>query len=177
MPLDIGVGILLSLYTAHAFGLEPSAPLIFFGIAAALLPDIDAVTMLWGKWKHRQLTHYPLFWLPWAVAVYLLLGPAYAFLFFTAVYAHLVHDTFGLGWGISWLWPLTKRRFLILPEQARRKHYGPFMTFMPEEIPTIREEPTKHGWIVQYYLRPSILGAIEYGVLLLGLVALLLTVR
>ena len=46
------------------------------------------------------------------------------------------------------------------------------MSFMPEEIPTITEEPTKHGWVVQYYLRPSVLGAIEYSVLIVSLVAL-----
>jgi hypothetical protein len=177
MPLDIGVGILLALFTAHVFAITATWHVIAFGIIAALLPDIDIITLAWGTWRHRELTHYPLVYVPLTVLVYLAFGSAYAFLFFGCVFAHLVHDTLGIGWGISWFWPFTKRRFLFLPEKGRRARYGWFMTWLPEEQVHIIEDSSPHHWVITYYLRPSVLGAIEYGVLLIGIAALIFHIR
>jgi len=43
------------------------------------------------------------------------------------------------------------------------------MTWLPHEQKNIIEEPTEHHWIVTYYLRPSIVGAIEYSFLVMCL--------
>ena len=153
MPLDIGVGILLSLGVAEYFGIEATPLLIAFGIACTLLPDIDILTIpLFGKWHHRTHTHYPIAYLPLVVLAFVFLDPAYAALFTLAVYAHLIHDTFGIGWGIAWLWPFSRRKFLFY---AARE--------------TI---PDDSNWVRHYYFRPNLLAYIEYGVLLVALIAL-----
>jgi hypothetical protein len=177
MPLDIGVGILLSLFILHTFAAALTPQLLLLSIIAALLPDIDIVTKVWGQWQHRKLTHYPAVYLPLVLIVYLLFGTSYATLLFLGVFLHLVHDTVGIGWGVSWLWPFTKRRFLFFPEKGRRKRYGWFMSWLPENQKNIIEDQAEHNWVVAYYLRPSVLGAIEYGFLLVSILFLFFYTR
>lgn len=155
MPLDIGVGILLSLGVAEYFGVEATPLFILLGIACALLPDIDIITIpLLGKWYHRTHTHFPIVYIPLAVLAFVFLAPAYAVLFTLGVYAHLIHDTIGIGHGIAWLWPFSNRKFLVLAPK--------------DPI------PTNSNWVRHYYFRPNLLAYIEYGVLLISLIALTL---
>jgi len=170
MPLDIGVGILLSLGVSALFGTHATWPIIVFGTCSTLLPDIDIATALFGKWKHRTATHYPLTYIPLVLLAGLLLGPFYAALFAAGVFAHFIHDTVGTGWGISWLWPITSRRFLFLP-YGRRAEMGVFATWLPEQKP----EWTHHGphtWVRTTYFRLSIVSIIEYAAFLIAAVAL-----
>ncbi|MDB4992469.1 MAG: hypothetical protein JWL75_714, partial [Parcubacteria group bacterium] len=72
----------------------------------------------------------------------------------------------------------TNRRFLFLPAAGRMKRYGLFMSWLPEDQKIIAEQnkimdaAVPDGWVTHYYFKPSILGAIEYGVLVVSLVAL-----
>ena len=155
MPLDIGVGILLSLGVAELFGVEATPLLIVFGIACALLPDIDILTIpLLGKWHHRTHTHFPLVYIPFVILAFIFIDPVYATLFTLGVYAHLVHDTFGIGYGIAWLWPFSKRKFLF---------------FAPTD-----SVPSDSNWVHHYYFRLDLLAYIEYGVLFVALLLLAL---
>jgi len=174
MPLDIGVGILISILVAHQFSIPLDPILIVLGIGASLFPDIDIITKLWGRWRHRELTHYPFAYVPVLFVVYLLVGPMYTSLLLLGVFAHLIHDTIGIGWGVSWFWPLTRRRFLFFPEKGRRRRYGWCMTWLPEERKKIIEDPVVHNWVITYYLRPSILGAVEYGVFFIAIITLII---
>lgn len=174
MPLDIGVGILLSLGVAELFHVPATWGFILLGIACALLPDIDIVTMLFGSWKHRTHTHYPITYVPIAFLIFILFGPLYGLLFTFGVYAHLIHDTIGIGWGIAWLWPFSSRKFLFFPDGARRKTLGTFATWTPEEEPAIKEQGSNANWVRDFYFRPNLLAYIEYGTLLVALVVLFL---
>lgn len=153
MPLDIGVGILLSLGVAEYFGVEVTPILVLCGIAAALLPDIDIITWpLLGKWYHRTHTHFPLTYIPVAVLAFAFLPVVYATLLTLGVLAHLIHDTVGIGHGIKWCWPFSQRSFLYL---------------QPKE-----PVPAGRTWVSHYYLRPNLLAYVEYGVLLMSLTVL-----
>lgn len=179
MPLDIGVGILLSIGVAELFSVPLTPWLVGFGILAALLPDIDITTLLWGKWKHRVATHFPLAYLPIFVWAFVLLGPVYGTLLTLGVLSHFVHDTFGIGWGIAWGWPFSRRKFLLFPGKRREQVMGRFASWLPEEqaaIETAIEARSPYvgsgSWVIDYYFRPTLLAFIEYGTLLLSLVAL-----
>lgn len=176
MPLDIGVGILLSLGIAEWFDVPVTPLLVCFGIAAALLPDIDIVTALFGQWKHRTATHFPITYIPLSLGVFFLLGPVYGTLFTLGVYAHLVHDTFGIGWGIAWLWPFSRRKFLLFPEHDRRAALGIVATWTPEQEESLKASDAGSSWVREFYLRPNPIAYIEYGVLLLALCILFLYV-
>lgn len=171
MPLDIGLGILLSLGVAEYFGVEATPLLIAFGIACALLPDIDVITLPFGTWYHRTFTHYPIIYLPLVVLAYIFLNPLYATIFTLAVYAHLIHDTFGIGWGVAWLWPFSERKFLFFPWEGIPSKDKVFATWMPESEPSLEEKQKNTEWFKDYF-RPSKLAFIEYGVLLVALITL-----
>lgn len=175
MPLDIGIGILLALGVHEHFGALLTPVLVLFGIAATLLPDIDIFTMAFGEWKHRGITHRPIVYLPLCFLAFVFLPLPYAVLLALGIYAHFIHDTIGIGWGIAWLWPFSGRKFLVFPDRARRKVLGAFVTWLPDEEQRIRTQPYSGAgthWVRDFYFRPTALSYIEYGMLLIALVTL-----
>ena len=80
MFFDIGVGILLSILMHTLFQSEISIPFVFFGIAASLFPDIDFCIeyikhgSVGGKFirEHRELLHFPLFYIPLILVIFLI---------------------------------------------------------------------------------------------------------
>lgn len=176
MPLDIGVGILIALGAAELFGVEATPWLVGFGIAAALLPDIDIITVpLFGRWHHRTHTHFPIMYVPLSMLAFVLLDPLYATILTLGVFAHLVHDTFGIGWGIAWLWPFSQRKLLLFPDKGRQEELGFVATWMPEEEPFLYHRHHDAHWVKHYYFRPNLLAYIEYGVLAIGCIVLALS--
>ncbi len=172
MPLDIGLGIVLSLLTAHWFEIQATAGLIVFGIASILLPDIDIIPALSRiHHDHRSFFHWPLIYIPLAVLVYLFLGPLYAMLFSLCIIAHFIHDSIGIGWGVAWLAPFSQRKILF-PEKDRRAAYGFFMTWLPEEEAAMAVEYHDPNWVRTWYLRPNLLACIEYTALIASIFAL-----
>ncbi|HEX8591386.1 MAG TPA: metal-dependent hydrolase [Candidatus Paceibacterota bacterium] len=172
MPLDVGVGILLALGAAEAFGVEATPALVLMGVAATLLPDIDILTSLFGKWYHRTHTHFPITYIPLALAAFIFLDPLYATILTAGVFAHLIHDTFGIGWGIAWFWPFSNRKYLLFPEKGRQLPFGVLASWTPEEEAILGEAPRNAKWLKLYYFQPNIVAYIEYGVLLLALAVL-----
>ncbi len=172
MPLDIGMGILLALGVSELYGMPLTLFMVVFGIASALLPDIDIVTAAFGRWRHREVTHYPILYVPLFVLVFIFLPHEFALLFTLGVLAHFVHDTIGTGWGISWLWPFTPRRFLLFPDGERRRTMGTIATWLPEEKSEYAHSSTDHAWIRRLYGRPNPVAFVEYGLLALALIAL-----
>lgn len=178
MPLDIAIGILLALFVPPAFGAELSPFIFIFALASALLPDVDMVAYLLRAKKshdHRSWTHYPALYLPLAILVYILGGPLYATIFALGVYLHLIHDTIGLGWGVAWAWPITLRRFRFLsPTGSSSGGWELYRSWLPQQEVAMAEVQHDPSWIKTYYLRPNAIGFIEYGVLIVALVALYL---
>ncbi len=169
MPLDIGVGILLSLGVAHYFGIHASLLFIGLGILFALLPDIDILPFFWPtNYNHRSFMHYPLLYIPIALLVFYFFGTIYSTLFVLGVFSHMVHDTIGIGWGIAWLAPFSPRKFLF-PEVGRRKQHGFFMTWLPQEEKVMANQYHDPTWVKTYYFTPNPIAYVEYGVLLVAL--------
>ena len=119
MPLDIGIGIFAAIIVSKLFGAELSPLFVAISIAIALLPDIDFIYTLLRKGprdthaiiRHRDLLHYPLIYLPVGAAIAFLFGPQWTVLFLLTSAGHFLHDSIGLGWGIPWLWPFTRRNY------------------------------------------------------------------
>jgi len=174
MPLDIGVGIVLALLVHIFLHTEFSGWLVLAGIAAALLPDIDVLTALFGKWKHREFTHYPLPYIPLLVILFFIVPVPYAVLFSLGILWHFIHDTIGTGWGISWFWPFTDRRFLLFPYK-RRKEMGMLATWLPREHPEWAHHGP-HTWVRDLYLRANVVSILEFGLLCIAVVTLIIYV-
>jgi hypothetical protein len=170
MPLDIGVGILLAVGISAWLHEPLTLFLLCFAIAAALLPDIDIVTALFGTWRHRGIIHYPIIYVPISAALFILVPFPYALIFTLGVYLHLIHDTIGTGWGIAWLWPFSRRRFLLFP-YGHSQEMGTIATWTPEEKPQW-SHTGNHSWIRNIYFRPNPVSFVEYGSLLIALLTL-----
>lgn len=173
MPLDIASGILLSLLTAHWFGIHATLSLFAFGIGNALLPDIDNIVPFLSRvnYDHRSFFHWPLLYIPVAVIVYLMFGSLYATLFSLGILAHFIHDSIGIGWGVAWLAPFSHRKILF-PEKDRRSEYGFFMTWLPEQEAAMATKYHDPDWVRTYYFRPNTLAYVEYTALLVSVLAL-----
>ena len=177
MPLDIALGIFLSLATAHVFGIDAGAGLIMFGILCALLPDIDMLPFLSRiSYDHRSFFHWPLLYVPLAIMAWLLFGALYATLFSLCILAHFVHDSIGIGWGVAWLAPFSMRKILF-PEKGRRGEYGFFMTWLPEEEAAMAAKWHDPQWIKHWYCRMRLLTLIEYAAFALSILLLFVYYR
>jgi hypothetical protein len=173
MPLDIGVGALFSLLVSHLFGFHATIFFVLLGILFVLLPDVDIIPIFWRtEYDHRSFTHYPVIYIPPALLLYVLGGPVYGTLFVLCIFAHFIHDTIGIGWGVAWLWPFSKRKFLF-PERSRRDQYGLFMTWLPEEEKGMAARWHDPHWIRTYYLRPNPIAYVEYGILFFSIITLI----
>lgn len=119
MPFDIGIGILLGLRLGP---LDSTLANAAIGALLVLLPDFDLIiyyflrwTRLFGFYKklrdHRELFHYPLIYIFLGILVLYFISPSLIPLFIAASLAQFLHDSFGIGWGIPWIYPLSKKYF------------------------------------------------------------------
>lgn len=117
MFLDIGIGILLSIWTSGFFRANLTSALLCWGIIFVLVPDLDFVVELirhgrvGGKviGEHRELGHFPFLYVPVILIVFAIFGAQYGVLLSFGLLAHFLHDSVGIGWGIQWFWPVSKK--------------------------------------------------------------------
>lgn len=164
MPLDIGIGIFSAIIASKLFGVELSPLFLWIGIALALLPDIDFLYILARRGlrdthaiiKHRDLLHYPLVYLPVGAAVTFPFGPEWTLLFLLASAGHFLHDSIGLGWGISWLWPFTSRSYTFFYRYTTpQKRFPPKILYRWErsDIDRLIDEYRDPNWLKNIYFR------------------------
>lgn len=184
MLLDIGVGILFSLLVGKLFAIDISASWVACGVLFALLPDIDIVPYAFKRYfnkkeayNHRTFTHYPIVYLPLVYVVYVVFGLPYALLCACGVYFHLLHDTVWLGWGISWFWPFSTRKYKSFPDE-NGKISSVFMTsWSAEDEDRLFREGHNPHWVRDFYLRPNIVAYFEYTVFIVSIIALIFAVH
>ena len=117
MLADIGIGIFSAIIASKFFQVKITLLVVLIGIAFALLPDMDFLVE-WIKRKkmpgkfsheHRNLFHFPLLYVPVGLFVTFWFGWIYLFLFVFNSLLHFLHDSFGIGWGIKWLYPFSEK--------------------------------------------------------------------
>jgi membrane-bound metal-dependent hydrolase YbcI (DUF457 family) len=106
--------------------------LLFLGSIAGLAPDLDHIITFAqartlklpeDRRNHRNLfTHTPFFWLVISTAVYLLtkqtaFGPYTALTVLVGSWSHFFLDT--CIYGVSWLWPVSSRKFAFFDKEMR----------------------------------------------------------
>ena len=181
MFLDIGVGLLATIFLGHIFAISLNWTLIYLSITFVLLPDIDivyySIRKLIGRehvYNHRALTHYPIIYIPVVALVYYFLGFFYSVLFAVSVYFHLIHDSFWLGWGIVWMWPFSTKRFKFFPDEGGKITSRVLMTWNEKDDPEMFTKFHNPHWIKDFYLRPNLVAYVEYSIFALSLVMLAL---
>lgn len=170
MFLDIGVGILLSIVLSNFFGVDLSYQLVLVVVGFSLLPDLDIFVELAKRGRiggrvqghHRELTHFPLTYLPMLFLVYWFFGQIYGALFGLTILAHFLHDSVGMGWGIKWLWPFSTRAYKFFSEKNGRFSLKFLVSWSPAEL---REVIHRHGddhWLRNFYFRLHPIAVFEF---------------
>lgn len=152
---DIGIGILLSIFVTHLFGVDLTIYHIIGGILFALLPDIDMLIFVIPGLKklfngHREWTHHPLKYISLTILVFFVAGPVWALLFFLCILFHFIHDSLWIGNGIAWLGPYSKKRY---------KFFNIEKPYTPGPI----------TWIRDFYLRPTVVSVTELGIFIVSI--------
>lgn len=197
---DWANGIFATIFAATIVGIT-EIPWWYFciGILLSHLPDLDAVPELLRRGRiaasgeyvhdHREGLHYPvLFIIVGSVVTYLY--PFWGLLFLTISMLHFINDTYGTGWGIKWLWPLSTRNYKFLNRRVNRLHSklvgdGDWekldvserrlrwlVSWSKEELPHYISRWGHDDWIDLYYYKINIVGIIEYGLFFCALLML-----
>ncbi|MEK7128996.1 MAG: metal-dependent hydrolase [Patescibacteria group bacterium] len=180
MFLDIGIGILLSIWTSWFFYTDLTFALIIIGIIFALLPDIDFFIefikhgSVGGKVirEHRELIHFPIIYIPIAILIFILYGTMWATLFSLMLCVHFLHDSIGIGWGIKWLWPFSRRSYKFFSEKDGRFSSRLIVSWDHKELTGVVANHGDPNWIKNIYLRLHPVSVIEFFVFIISLLVL-----
>ena len=158
MFLDIKLGLGWAFLVGLLFG-QPLTPLwILSGVVFALLPDID----FWIEYAergtvggkvigaHRTLYHNPIPYIPIALFIGTLFGPAWMVLFALGVFGHFVHDLSGMGYGIRLFWPFSDRWYKFFSAKNGEIHYDLdhlVVSWSPEEMRQLVAARGNDNWI------------------------------
>lgn len=184
MTLDIGLGILFSILVSKIFNVELTSQLILVGMGFSLLPDLDVFVELAKRGRiggrvqghHRELTHFPSTFLIVAILIYIYFGNIWAFLFSLTILAHFLHDSFGMGWGIQWLWPFSNRAYKFFSNKDGSFSKNLVVSWKPSELKeTIKKYGDDH-WLRNYYLKFHPLAIFEFLFLVFSLLVLYITI-
>lgn len=180
MLLDSAIGIFSSIFVSWFFNFEISSSLVLVGIVFALLPDLDFLVefikhgSVGGKVirEHREIIHYPIIYVPVVILIYFLTGIFWATLFAMGIFSHFVHDSIGIGWGIKWFWPFSKKSYKLFSEKDGSFSSRLVVSWEPEEL---KEVVLKYGdpdWIKNIYLRLHPVSVIELMFFIFSLIIL-----
>ena len=181
MLLDIALGIFGAIAFAKIENINLSLILIIIGVLFALLPDIDFV-FYWLKGEklnaqthtHRQLLHAPLIFIPVGFLIILSLNTPLAFLFAILTLLHFVHDSIGIGWGIHWFYPFSRRFYKLFSTKDGKFSKKLFVSWTPEEQKIAAEHYGDKNWIRNIYFKPTLISIVEFLIFIIALLALVL---
>lgn len=183
MLLDIGVGILSALLASSLFDVELSFGLILFALIFSLLPDIDTLFHI-RKGRsidshkghdHRDVWHYPLLYIPAGTLIIGYFSSLYGFLFALTSFLHFFHDSIGIGWGVQWLYPFSRKHFSFF------YHYDVYRNNLPKhliyswrhkEVDELSEKYGDKNWIKNVYLKWHPYAIVEFFVFVVSLLVL-----
>ncbi len=187
MFLDIGIGILVAILASAVFQTKLTFVLLVVSIIFSLGPDFDFIFHFFKRgdtkydYKHRDLIHYPLIYLPiGAVLIFLLFGKMWAFVFFVASSLHFVHDSIGIGWGIKWLYPFSNKNiafFYLYSKKIKKGLRKIFLVFDEKKLPAIVAEHGDANWVRNIYYEWHPIAVVEFLVFLVSLLVLFLYVK
>lgn len=181
MFADIGIGIFVSIFVGYFFGVDVSIWLVLFSITFAVLPDADFLYFYPKKhdtkydYKHRDIIHYPLIYLPvGTIIISIIFGKIWVLAFLLASFGHFLHDSIGIGWGIKWLYPFTRDNysFLYLYAKEGKGWRKPIFIFREKELPGIVQKYGDSNWVKNIYFKWHPIAIVEFAVFIISIIVL-----
>lgn len=185
MCVDVGLSLIYAVLVSKFFSVPLNVVLITLSVVFGLLPDIDAPIeiiqrgALGGKEAgfHRELTHYPIIYLPILFLVSLFFGSFWGALLAINVISHLLHDSFWPGWGLKWFWPFSKRNYMVFADRVTgRLSTNLVASWSPAELAATMHKFGDANWFRRMYLNLSPLLVFEVSILIVGLLVLYLSI-
>jgi len=183
MFLDIGVGILTAILVSNIFGLPLTAVFLLLGIIFSLLMDADFILHLVktgtskNAYRHRELFHRPLIYIPLGMLILSFYNSAYAVLFGLASLFHFLHDSIGIGWGVQWLYPLTTDHYgFFYRYQSKHKEKLPqklLYVWKDDELDMLAKRYGDEEEIKNIYLKWHPYAIVEFSVFIVAMVVLI----
>jgi len=199
---DWANGIFAVLLASWLFSVEPLWWHFAIGLILSHAPDIDAIPELLKRGKvsasadhphdHRDALHYPVVLIALGgIAAYLV--PYWGTIFLIAVTLHLINDLYGTGWGIKLFWPLSKKNYKLLGRRVNRLRYlleqdgdwdtqtyeerrlRTLVSWKPEELPIYMTRWGIDDWIPKYYFHLNSISIIEYGLFIVAVSLMVVT--
>lgn len=183
MLLDIGFGILGAMAYAAAQAAALDLRLILISIAFALLPDLDFIFqgLRRGGFSevdatHRDLIHNPIIYVLAGSALVALWDIGFVPLFTILSLLHFLHDSVGIGWGVRWFYPFSKRYYKFFSEYDGSWSWNFLTSWTADHFAELEEGRKKRWngkkWFEIIYFRPHPINIIELAVFLAAVVAL-----
>lgn len=182
MFADIGFGILSTILVSLIFKIQPGFWMFSAGAFFPLAPDFDFLYYYPRRgdtkndYRHRDLIHYPLIYLPiGSIIFWIIFGKIWALLFLIASFCHFLHDSIGIGWGIKWFFPFSKTNFAFFYLYSKENKKGlckPILSFNEEEL---KEAVKIHGdsnWVENIYHKWHWIAIIELVIFIISLAIL-----
>lgn len=180
MFLDIAIGIIAAIGVSELFDKSLSPLFLVGSIAFALLVDIDYLFYLSydGDQKyahrHRDLLHYPLLYIPIGMITLFFASAQWVLLFGITSFLHFLHDSIGIGWGIKWLWPFSKRNFKLFSQKDGQLSLWHHVSWSPQELDEVATQRGDPHWFRNIYLRWHPYAIAEFVSFLIALIILYL---
>ena len=183
MFLDIAIGILVSVWVGGKYFIALPLYVVFFSVALSFFMDIDALIeeiyfrlrkRKLIKHDHRDIFHFPIpYILIGSTAFVLLNNFMWLEIFILVSLLHFLHDSIGLGWGVYWLYPLTKKRYSFLYQYDIFKHklkpYKIIYSWTDEELTKMETAYGDPHWIKNIYFKFHPYPIVEFIVFLFAL--------
>lgn len=177
---DFGHGILITILLLTLFDIEPSVIYFLLGLSFSVIPDLDGLKELFRFGKvgasdqgdHRDGLHYPFAWLLVGGGL-IYINAFIGTLFILCVFAHFLNDSWGTGWGIPWLWPLSKRNYKFFSRKdvdADKTFESLVTSWDPQEKNAAIRQYGNGNWLVDTYARLNTISVIEYGTFVTALI-------
>src|SRR3989344_1391148 len=178
MPLDFAFGIFATIFANHYYGVD-IFPFILIALLFSVLPDLDFLIYKIFKihpdkgYKHRELFHYPLIYLPVGFLLLLLFSKLMAFTFLIISFLHFIHDSITYGRGLRWLYPFSKNNYAFFYLYAQPKGLRKLIfIFRENELEKFDKEYGDENWIENIYYKLHPIAIFEFGVFLAALILL-----
>src|SRR3989344_4668704 len=164
MLLDIGLGLIAAMLAAEGGDVPLTHSFALAGIAYALLPDLDALWYMLrkrhlrkGSYEHRDALHFPLPYIAIGSALFSAAEPGHVLLFVLASLFHFLHDSIGIGWGVEWLFPFSRKHFsffyIYRPERGARLTRQWLYIWEHRDLAALDDEYGDADWIRNIYMK------------------------
>ena len=151
------------------------------GALFSLAADLDVFAELAQRGRiggrvqghHRELTHFPLTYLPVFILIYFLFGKIWSALFGLCVFLHFLHDSVGMGWGIKWWWPFSNKAYKFFSEKDGSFSSNIMVSWRPQEL---KETIARHGddhWLKNFYFKLHPIAVFEFIFFVVAIIVLL----